>query len=96
MYAAVAVASLYEDRKRLAEFAEIMSTGMAHSKDDIAAIRLREQLIRKGAVSGQQNRRHTVNKIMRAIKAFCERQQITRLHTPDELLYTIPDVEEII
>lgn len=96
MYAALAIASLYEDNKRLLEFAEVMATGMARSPDDVAAIKLREQLIREGAVNGQQNRRRSVKRVMRAIKAFCDRQQIERLFTPEHMIYSIPDVEEII
>lgn len=95
VYAALAIASLYEDHDRLLEFADVMATGMPESRDDIAAVKLREQLIREGAVSGQQNRRHTVRKVMRSIKAFCERHQIERLHTPDHMIYKISETEEV-
>lgn len=96
VFAAVAIASLYEDHTRLREFAEVMVSGMAQSMDDVAAIKLREQLIREGAISGQQNRRRSVKRVMRAIKAFCDRQPIERLYTPENMIYFIPDVEEII
>lgn len=96
VYAAVAIASMYEDHDRLREFAEVMSSGMPRSKDDVAAIKLREQLIREGAVSNQQNRRMVVRRVMRAIKAFCEHQQIERLHTPDQMIYRMDVLEEVI
>lgn len=92
--AAVAMASPHVDQARLLEFAEVMITGISESHDDIAAIRLRDGLMQDGARPGQTARRETLLKTMRAIKAFCDREQLQRLKTPSEIIYSLPEIEE--
>lgn len=92
--AAVAIASQHVDQYRLMEFVEVLLSGVPESKDDIAAIRLREQLIGMQGRGGQMARRETLLKTMRAIRAFVERGHIKRLKAPNEMIYTIPGIEE--
>lgn len=86
--ASVACAYYYEDVARLREFAEVLVSGMASLPDDRAAILLREYLMLSNATHGGGTTRiETCKRVMRAIKAFCERQPIGKLYQPKELIY---------
>ncbi len=94
--AAISMASDTEDLDRLLEFAEVLLSGISHSMDDVAAIRLREQLTASGGRGGHNARVETMRKTQRAIKAFCERQQIRKLYTPPVLLYKIEKLDRLL
>lgn len=92
--AAVAIASTHVDPVRLVEFADVLVHGVPNTMDDVAAIRLREQLITEQGRGGQTARRETLHKTMRAIKAFVKKEQIRKLYTPHEMLYRIEGIEK--
>lgn len=88
--AAFALAAYYEDETRLMQFADVLIHGIADGPDDVAAIRLRENLLkRSGGTYGQAERYETMAQTMRAIQAFCKREHLQRLRTPKELIYNI-------
>lgn len=94
--AAVAIARPYLDEYRLLEFAEVLLTGMPVSNDamdDAGAIRLRDQLIEDRGRGGQAERRETLLKTQRALKAFADRDHIQKLYTPKELIYRVEGIE---
>lgn len=86
--AAVACAYPHEDKEELKAFLEVLSSGMPRSEKDKAAILLREWLL-SNKVGGHTPRLDAVKRIMRAIMAFCQKQEISRLIQPDEFLYRI-------
>lgn len=92
--AAVAIASTHTDLVRLLEFVEVLVHGVPTDMDDVAAIRLREQLINQQGRGGQTARRETLLKTMRAIKAFEEREHIQKLYTPPEMIYRVEGIED--
>lgn len=89
----VAVASAFGlvDSSRLDEFCKVLTSGVMQSPDDVAAIRLREQLMQKGTAGGAGTvaKAQNINLAMRAIKAFASREQIKSLRAPAEPIYPI-------
>lgn len=82
-----------QDESRLAEFCNVLFTGVIESKDDIAAIRIREYLMTTpNVVNGGWVRTQTQLRIQRAIKAFLDREQISRVLVPSEQIFPIPDI----
>jgi len=89
--AAVACAFYFEDAERLSEFCCVIESGMPESKDDRAAVLIREWLIECGSLNmGTGGRMDACKRAMRAIKAFCERQPISKLYQPADFIYTPP------
>lgn len=92
--AAVACAWYYENPDRLREFCAVMTTGMAQGERDKAAIMAREWMISDRAASvGAGAAFGAVKRIMRAIKAFCEGQEISKLYQPSDFIYIPPTSE---
>ena len=93
----VGVASKYEDHERLLEFAKVFTSGIPEGPDDIGALRIREWLLEGGAQKnfGTAGQAEIVKRIQRAIKAFCERQQISRIQQPADFIYMpVPDIQK--
>lgn len=85
--AAVSSAYYYEDAERLKTFCEVMISGMVFKAADKSAIMLREHLLGSVKSSGGKNRDDACKRSMRAIKAFCEFQEISKLYQPQEYIY---------
>lgn len=95
--AAVAIACTHYDNDRLLEFAEVMSTGIPRGPEDVAAIRLRENLIaRHGGSGGSTERKETIYKTLRAIQLFMERKEIDRIQTPKQMPLRIAELDEVV
>jgi len=93
IYSAIAKAFYYESQDNLTRFANIYMSGIIDTHDDIAALRLREYLLQNGAqtMRGYSARKETELKAQRAIQAFCNKEQISRLHKPTVEIYKITD-----
>lgn len=80
------------DKKRLLEFSSVLISGIVESKADVSAIRLRDWLCsEKGIATGSSYRKEALLKCQRAIKAFIDNEQLTRIITPENLIYKFPD-----
>ena len=91
---AIACAYNYEDPDRLIDFGRVMVSGMVGSQEDRAAILAREWLLTEGMKTNRGSERHlSVKRVMRAIKAFCERQKIAKLYQPESFIY-LPVAED--
>lgn len=91
VFAAVTVAAMNGiDRAKLAEFSEILLSGMATSPLHMAAIRLREWLLRPESVRGAAYQTSVYLKTQRAIEAFASNQTLGRLHEPAAPIWTVP------
>ncbi len=94
--AAVAIAHPHVDPDRLEQFSAVLVSGMPDSADDVAVIRLREWLIsNEGPATGSSGRRDAVWRTQRAIKAFCDYEQIGKLYTPKGMIYRLDDVDRL-
>ena len=89
---AIAFAHPYEEEDELKAFYEVLLSGMPRSPKDKAAILLRDWLLSNKA-GGHTDRINAVKRIMRAIMAFCQKQEIHRLIQPDEFLYKPVKIE---
>lgn len=84
----IACAYKKEGEHELSAFFNVLISGMPRSNKDKAAILLRDWLI-STTIGGSIDRANAVKKIMRAIMAFCQKQEIGKLYQPDEYLYKI-------
>lgn len=87
--AAVAIASEHVDEMRLYEFVNVLISGMPQSEADIAAIKLRDQLMEKESRGGRAARQEVLLRTMRAIKAFVAGERLRRLTTPSTMIYRL-------
>jgi hypothetical protein len=86
--ASIGAASKYEDHDRLQQFADVLFSGMPQGQNDIAAIRCREWLLNSVTLhAGTTGRYSAMKRIQRAIKAFCENEQMKTLREPSEIIY---------
>lgn len=76
----------YENLQR---FGKTLVTGVMESRDEVAAIRLRERLLLDGSkfAHSEPARIELVKLTMRAIKAFADGDQIGKLQIPSQFLY---------
>lgn len=93
--AAVFSASYVEDEGRLAEFADVVITGRySNYEEDSGAMRLRDWLLSKEAVGhSRSNPTLVYAKAETAIKAFCDRETVSRLRLSNSgnRIYPIPE-----
>jgi hypothetical protein len=75
-----------EDANELAAFFNVLISGMPRNNKDKAAILIRDWLM-STSITGGPDRNNAVKKIMRAIMAFCQKQELGKLYQPDEFLY---------
>jgi hypothetical protein len=59
---------------------------MPRSNKDKAAILLRDWLM-STSLGGGPERNNAVKRIMRAIMAFCQKQELGKLYQPEDFLY---------
>lgn len=87
----VAMACAYEHVgiETLARFGRVLQTGIPETKDEVAAIRLRERLLHSGNLfcHSDNGRIEAVKLCMRAIKAFHDKEQIGKLMMPAGYIY---------
>ena len=89
--ACVACAFYYEDTERLESFCRVIVSGMPESQSDRPAILLREFLFETANHSGcGAGRIEVARRSMRAIKAFCEHQDLKKLYAPKVCIYKPP------
>lgn len=84
----IGIASKYEDHERLNQFYSAFRDGLISSPDDKAAILLREFVLKSRSRFNGSVRKQVVKRVMRAIKAFCDRDQIGKLYQPEYYVYT--------
>jgi hypothetical protein len=90
VYAAVAAASLTENRVRLEEFMQILASGVASVQEDSAAIRLREYLFTNTLEKGYPGRFDTYVRVCTAITAFLEHRGLTKLYARRDACFKLP------
>lgn len=88
---AIAVAYGKEEKTRLIAFCKIMITGVMDEPGDVAAIRLRERLLLDGRIfqTSESGRYECFLLASRAIKAFCDHEQIKKLQLPKDQIYAL-------
>lgn len=88
---AIACAYAKQSKEELMRFAKVLTSGVMDSLDDVSAIRLRERLLMEGqALSGNALARARCMKFtMRSIKAFCDKERISKLVEPANYVYPI-------
>lgn len=79
-----------EPVEKIKRFAEIMFSGESIGPTENAPIRLREYLMMNPQAWVGQGRVETCKRTMRAIKAFCDGQSLSKLVMPSEFFYPIP------
>lgn len=87
--AVVARAWYTVDRKRLAQFAEVLTSGVSSGERDSAAIRLRNALMLDDS-GGRSTREMAYKKTERALSMFLAGKPLKRLYAVDHELYEVP------
>jgi hypothetical protein len=91
----VAVVKAYyatNEKARLGTFCKTLITGEQFDVSDIAAIRLREYLLENQMASHSGTvRSETTMRAERAIKAFLDKERISKLFKPKDFIYPIPE-----
>lgn len=87
----IATAYYHFSKDDLVEFCDTLYTGIVTSPDRSAVIRAREMLKAGGFSGGGASRIQAAWKLMRAIKAFSERQQLARLMSQSSPAFTLPE-----
>lgn len=85
----VARAYYGKPHERLRQFGQVMSSGIPNGPEDYAAIRLRNWRLESRA-----GRAEIYRKTERALLAFVERQQLTKLYDAPEELFPLPKENE--
>jgi len=80
-----------EDREKLRRFSDIMSRGEISGPNENAAIRLREYLMSNSECWNGQMRMETSKRAQHAISLFCKGRSVSKLYSPSELTYPIPE-----
>lgn len=89
IYAAVARAYYTSEPARLEEFCHVLRTGQITDPSDGAAIRLRETLLATTG-GGKEVARARYTKTERAIRAFLDRDPISRVFAAEQELFPLP------
>lgn len=88
--AAIARAYYHVSRSRLQEFGKILATGF-YDKGDLAAVTFRNYMLAAPRASANYaSRRETYLKAERAIKAFVDREELTRCYAAPGELFDLP------
>lgn len=96
VFAAVTVAAMNGvNRAKLAEFSEILLSGVATSPAHMAAIRLREWLMKPESVRGAAYQNSVYLRTQRAIDAFAVGKPLARLLEPAEPLWNVPEQAQL-
>ena len=95
--AAIAIASDHYDHGRLMEFGEVLCTGIPTDMGDMAAIKLREKLMREhGGPGGTSGRRDVIYITLRAIELFFDGKPVERLQTPHEMPLRLSILDKVV
>ena len=89
--AVVATAFYHFDRRDLEEFCETLYSGVVTSPERSAAIRAREAAIAGGFSGGGSARQKMAWRMARAVKAFCEKQPLSKLMEQSKPPFTLPE-----
>lgn len=89
--AAIACSYAHVGPEVVARFCKVLTSGVMESINEIAAIRLRERLMADGAAlsSSDPGRFEIMKLAMRAIKAFAEKESLSKLQLPSGFIYPI-------
>ena len=88
-----AVAQYHYPQERLADMASSLYTGIVSSKEESAAVRLREALLTE-KMSGASDRAAMARKMTRCIEAYMNGVPLSKLYTPKSLSFNIPEVKK--
>jgi hypothetical protein len=80
-----------ESFEKLKRFSQVMITGEITNSKENAAIRLREYMMSNSECWNGTMRIDTSKRAQRAIKLFCQEQQIAKLYSPADLTYPVPE-----
>lgn len=89
--AVVATAYYYFSHDDIAEFVSTLYSGIPTSPERSAAIKCRDIMIAGGFSGGSSQRRAAAYKMMRAITAFCKRQQLKSLKEQSSAAFLVPE-----
>lgn len=89
--AVVATAYYYYSADDLTEFVQTLYSGIPLSQDRSAAIRCRDIMIAGGFSGGSGQRRAAAYKMIRAVKAFCDRQPLKSLKEQATAAFLVPE-----
>lgn len=79
-----------ESLSDIERFSKVLFSGIYDSKSDVVAVRLREKLLTSPELSrGSSARLIGVKIVMRAIKAFCEGQDLKKIYVPTSFCYSL-------
>lgn len=85
-----------ERRELLTRFAEIMFSGEISSKNENAAVRLREFLLSDSSAWNGAFKVPTAKRAQRAIEAFCRGRPLAKLYQPEEWIYPFPAISSVL
>lgn len=91
--AAIASAWFTEDRERLAQFRSLIATGAASDSGDMAAIRLRDFLLKKKYGQGESARNDLFLKACSALRAFLDSRPLSKLYASNDHAFPLPSVK---
>lgn len=89
--AVVATAYYYYSEDDLTEFVQALYSGIPLSTDRSAAIKCRDLMIAGGFSGGSSQRRAAAYKMIRAVKAFCDRQPLKALKEQASAAFLLPE-----
>lgn len=88
--AVIATASYHYEKNDLKEFVDTLYSGISTSPDRSAAIKCRDLMLQGGFSGGHSCRMAMAYKMMRAVKAFCERQPLKSLMPQSAPAFLVP------
>jgi hypothetical protein len=90
MLAVIVRAWYTQDRDRLAEFINVMSTGISNGPEDGAAIRLREVIRSARSFSTNSGKAELYRKTQTALERFLARADASKLYGTEKELFPVP------
>jgi hypothetical protein len=90
--AAIASAWFTEDRERLAQFRSLLASGAATDAGDLAAIKLRDFLLKKQYGQGETARNDLFLKACSALRAFLDGRPVQKLYATNDHAFPLPTV----
>jgi hypothetical protein len=90
--AAIASAWFTSNRDRLAQFRSLLASGAATDAGDLAAIKLRDFLLKKQYGQGESARNDLFLKACSALRAFLDCRPLSKLYATNDHAFPIPTV----
>lgn len=90
--AAIASAWFTANRERLAQFRSLLASGAATDAGDLAAIKLRDFLLRKQYGQGESARNDLFLKACSALRAFLDGRPLSKLYATNDHAFPLPTV----